>query len=138
MGDSARELIGGLERQWRDALCAKDMDRLRELVHPRFVLIAMRSQGPFTMTRDEWLEAIEKRELVSIDIDITDAAVFDQVMVGTIEANWRVRYLGREIDDCVLLTDVWVLEDGRWQAVRRHSSPTMCPVRSARADGKDR
>ena len=137
VADSARELVGALERQWRDALCAKDMAKLRELVHPRFILIAMRSQGPFTMTRDEWLEAIEKRELVSIELDITDAAVFDQAMVGTIAAKWRLRYLGREIDDCVLLTDVWVLEDGRWQVVRRHSSPTMCPVRGTRDEGED-
>ena len=123
MADSACELVGALERQWRDALCAKDTGKLRELIHPRFVLIATRSMAPFTMTRDEWLEAIDKRELVSIDLDISDAAVFDQVMVGTIEARWRVRYLGREIEDCVLLTDVWVLEDGRWQAIRRHSTP---------------
>ena len=128
MADSSHDLVGSLERQWRDALCAKDIARLRELVHPRFVLIAMRSSGPFAMSRDEWLEAIEKREILEIELAITDAAVFDQVMVGTIEAKWRVRYLGREIDDCVLLTDVWVLEDGRWQAIRRHSSPMPCRV----------
>lgn len=137
MADKARDLVGALEREWRDALCAHDVDRLRELVHPRFVLIAMRAQGPFTMTRDEWLEAIEKRELVRIELDITDAAVFDQVMVGTIEANWRVRYLGREIDDCVLLTDVWVLEDGRWQVVRRHSSPMPCRIDTERSNGEN-
>lgn len=123
MADDPRELIGALERQWRDALCAKDLARLRELIHPRFVLIATRSGAPFTMSRDEWLEAIEKREVVSIAVEITDASVFDQMMVGTIEARWRVRYLSREIEDCVLLTDVWVLEGGRWQAIRRHSTP---------------
>lgn len=121
--DSPSDLIGALEREWRDALCAKDMDRLRKLIHPRFVLIATRSGAPFTMTRDEWLEAIEKREVASIEIDITDATLFDRVMVGTIEARWRVRYLSREIEDCVLLTDVWVHEEGRWQAIRRHSTP---------------
>ena len=31
----SRELIRALEREWRDALCAKDMDRLRTLIHPR-------------------------------------------------------------------------------------------------------
>lgn len=123
MADDPRDLIGSLEREWRDALCAKDLGRLRELIHPRFVLIATRSGAPFTMLRDEWLEAIEKREVVSIEIETRDSAVFDQVMVGTIEACWRVRYLGREIEDRVLLTDVWVLDEGRWQAIRRHSTP---------------
>ncbi len=127
MAEGSRELIGELEREWRDALCARDMDRLRALVHPRFVLIGTRSSGPFTMSRDEWLEGIQKRELISIDLDISDSVVFDTVMVATITAKWRLKYLGREIDDCVLLTDVWVLDDGQWQVVRRHSTPAPPP-----------
>lgn len=121
--DESCELVGALEREWRDALCDKDMERLRLLIHPDFKLIGTRSGGPFTMSRDDWLEAIQKRELVSIDLDVRDALVFGDAMVGTIEARWKVRYLGREIEDCVLLTDVWAHDKGRWQAVRRHSSP---------------
>jgi len=117
------ELIESVERQWRDALCAKDMDQLRLLVHPRFVLIGTRSTGPFTMNREEWLDAIQRRELVTIDLKVGDALILDQVMIGTVQAKWRVKYLGREIDDCVLLTDVWVFDDGRWRVVRRHSTP---------------
>ena len=123
MSSSNRELIDSLEREWRDALCAKDIPRLRLLIHPKFVLIGSRSVGPFTLDREGWLDAIQKRELISIDLDIKDAVVFDSVMVGTVEARWRVSYLGKPIEDCVLLTDVWVHEDGRWQVVRRHSSP---------------
>jgi ketosteroid isomerase-like protein len=121
--EDSRELIGALEREWRDALCAKDVDRLRTLIHPRFVLIGTRSTGPFILNRDEWLDAIQKRELISIDLDIQDAVVLDEVMIGTIAAKWRVKYLGGEIEDCVLLTDVWVKDDNRWKVVRRHSSP---------------
>jgi hypothetical protein len=123
VADKNCELIEALERQWRDALCAKDMNLLRSLVHPRFVLIGTRASGPFTMNRDEWLEAIQRRELVRIELDIGDALVLDQVMVGTVHAKWCVKYLGREIEDCVLLTDVWVFDDDRWRVVRRHSSP---------------
>lgn len=117
------ELVEALEREWRDALCAKDMERLRALVHPDFVLIGTRTSGPFTMSRDEWLEAIERRELVSIDLKIRDTAVFEQAIVGTIEATWTVDYLGRRVEDRVLLTDVWVRDEGRWRVVRRHSTP---------------
>jgi hypothetical protein len=53
-------------------------------------------------------------------------------MVGTVEARWRVSYLDRPVEDRVLLTDVWVCEDGRWQVVRRHSSPI--PVGPAERD----
>ena len=123
MADDTCQLIESLEQQWRDALCAHDFDKLQQLVHPGFVLIGTRSGGPFTMDRDEWLEAIKKRDIDTIELRVKDAGVFGDVMVGTVEARWRVKYLGRSIDDCVLLTDVWVHDDGRWQAVRRHSSP---------------
>ena len=128
------ELVGALEREWRDALCAKDMNRLRSLVHPKFTLIGTRSTGPFRMTRDEWLEAIQKRELLGIELDVREATSFQDVIVGTIEARWRVSYLGRAIEDCVLLTDVWVRDQDRWQVVRRHSSPIPTDPGSQRAD----
>ena len=125
-----RELIRALECEWRDALCAKAVDRLRTLIHPEFMLIGTRSTGPFMLNRDEWLDAIQKRELISIELDIRDAVVFDKMMVGTIGAKWRVKYLGGEIEDCVLLTDVWVYDEDRWQVVRRHSSPAPPPNKS--------
>jgi len=93
------------------------------MVHPDFVLIGTRSTGPFMMHRDEWLDAIQRREVDSIEVHVTDATALEQVMIGTVKAKWRLKYLGRIIEDCVLLTDVWVLTDGRWQAIRRHSTP---------------
>jgi hypothetical protein len=130
LADKNRKLIEGLEQDWRDALCKRDMVRLQALVHSDFVLIGTRSSGPFMMHRNEWLDAIQRREIDSIDLEVHDATAFDQVMVGTVHAKWRVKYLGRVIEDCVLLTDVWVFDDGRWQALRRHSTPApdgMCP-----------
>ena len=123
MADETCQVIDGLEREWRDALCSKDMEKLRSLVHADFVLIGTRSTGPFMMGRDDWLDAIQRREVESIDLDVRDATVRDQVMIGTVGAKWRLKYLGRVIEDCVILTDVWVHDDGRWQAVRRHSTP---------------
>ena len=130
MGDKSCDVIEGLEREWRDALCGKDMERLRSLVHEDFVLIGTRSSGPFQMHREEWLDAIQRREVDAIEIQVRDATTVGAVMIGTIHARWRLKYLGRVIEDCVLLTDVWVKDDGRWQAVRRHSTPAPageCP-----------
>lgn len=129
MAEDGRQLIEALEGEWRDALCSKDMDRLRALVHPDFVLIGTRSSGPFTMGRDEWLDAIQRRDVETIELEVRDATMLDQVMVGTVQAKWRLKYLNRIIEDCVLLTDVWVLDEGRWRALRRHSTPSPgnCP-----------
>jgi ketosteroid isomerase-like protein len=117
------EVIEGLEREWRDALCNKDMERLQSLVHKDFVLIGTRSTGPFMMNREEWLDAIQRREVDDIDLEVQDATVLDKLMIGTVQARWRLKYLGRIIEDCVVLTDVWVEDEGRWQAIRRHSTP---------------
>lgn len=130
MADNNRQVIEDLERDWRDALCSKDMERLRSLVHPDFVLIGTRSTGPFMMHRDEWLDAIQRREVDTIEIEIRDATLLDNVMIGTVHARWRLKYLGRIIEDCVLLTDIWVKDDGQWRAIRRHSTPAPagdCP-----------
>ena len=123
MADPKCEVIEGLEREWRDALCRKDMERLQSLVHKDFILIGTRSTGPFMMTRSEWLEAIQRREVFEIDIEVQDATVLPEVMIGTVHARWRLKYLGRSIEDCVVLTDVWVRDGGQWQAIRRHSTP---------------
>jgi ketosteroid isomerase-like protein len=117
------DLVEELERDWRDALRTRDMDRLRQLLHPDFVLIGSRSTGPFMMGRDEWLDAIQRREVETIELQVRDATMLDQVMIGTVHARWRLKYLGRVIEDCVLLTDVWVRDEGQWRAIRRHSTP---------------
>jgi len=124
VADKNSEIIEALERDWRDALCSKDVERMSALVHPDFILIGMRSTGPFMMHRNEWLDAIQKRDVESIELEIADAKAFDKMLVGTVYAKWRLRYLGRVIEDCVVLTDVWVFEDDRWQAIRRHSTPS--------------
>ena len=121
--DGNWEFISRLECEWRDALLSGDVERLRTLIHPKFVLIGTRSSGPFTINREEWLAAVQQREIVAIDLNIRDAVIFDEVMIGTIDARWKVKYLGGEIEDCVLLTDVWVRDGGEWSVVRRHSSP---------------
>jgi Domain of unknown function (DUF4440) len=123
VADPKCDLIDGLERDWRDALCRKDMKRLESLVHKDFVLIGTRSTGPFMMTREQWLDAIQRRDVDAIELEVQDATVLDNLMIGTIHARWRLKYLGRVIEDCVVLTDVWVKDDGRWQAIRRHSTP---------------
>lgn len=130
MSDQSRQQIEALEQQWRDALCKRDMHRLQALVHPDFVLIGTRSTGPFMMHRNEWLDAIQRRDVESIEIQVHEATDLGDVMVGTVLAKWRVRYLGRIIEDCVLLTDVWAKHEGEWRALRRHSTPApegMCP-----------
>ena len=117
-----------LEYQWRDALIAKDETSLRRLIHPQFRLVGIRSTGSVAVDLEQWIEALKRMDIASLEVRITECVALESTMVATVDAQWRVRYLGQLIDERVLLTDVWVREDGRWQVLRRHSSPVPAGV----------
>jgi hypothetical protein len=117
-----------LERQWRDALFAKDEAKLRELIHPQFKLVGIRSTGTVAVNLEDWLIALRKMDLISLEVRVIDAVQIDRTMVATVDAQWKLRFMGHAIDERVLLTDVWVDCDAGWQVVRRHSSPVPAGV----------
>ena len=123
-----RDVIRDLERQWRDALFAKDEDRLRQLIHPQFKLVGIRSTGTVAVSLEDWILALQKMDLVSLEVRVMDAVRFDETMVATVDAQWKLRFMGHAIDERVLLTDVWVKFEDGWQVVRRHSSPVPAGV----------
>ena len=115
--------VATLEGEWRDALIAKDEAAIRRLIHPRFKLVGIRSTGSVAVDLEQWITALRRMDIAALEVRIADCVALDNVIIATVDAKWKVRYLGQPIDERVLLTDVWVLEDGRWQVVRRHSSP---------------
>ena len=120
-----------LEAEWRDALLSKDEDALRHLIHPRFKLVGIRSTGSVAVDLEQWIGALRRMDIAALDVRVTDCVALADVIVATVDAQWKVRYLGQPIDERVLLTDVWVREDGRWRVVRRHSSPVPAGVKIA-------
>ena len=120
----AVDIIRDLERRWRDALFAKDEPALRTLIHPQFKLVGIRSTGTVAVGLEDWLVALQKLDLVSLEVRVTDSVRLDRTLVATVDAQWKLRFMGHMIDERVLLTDVWVQnEEGGWQVIRRHSSP---------------
>lgn len=115
--------IRELEREWRDALFAKDVATLRKLIHPQFKLVGIRSTGTVAVGLEDWLIALGRMDLVSLEVRVTDSVRLDQTIVATVDAQWKLRFMGHQIDERVLLTDVWVKTDEGWQVIRRHSSP---------------
>lgn len=115
--------IAELERAWRDALFAKDEAALRELIHPDFKLVGIRSTGTVGVGLEEWLVALEKMDIADLEVRVIDSIETQSTIVATVDAQWKVRFMGHPIDERVLLTDVWVRSGGGWQVVRRHSSP---------------
>ena len=123
-----RPEIRDLERQWRDALFAKDEAQLRRLIHPQFKLVGIRSTGSVAVDLAQWIEALQRMDIASLEVRVTDCVALENVICATVDAQWKVRYLGQLIDERVLLTDVWVRQGDSWQVVRRHSSPVPSGV----------
>ncbi len=121
--------IADLERQWRDALFAKNTAELRRLIHPQFKLVGIRSTGTVTVGLDDWLGALEKMDIASLEVRVMDSLHLESTIVATVDAQWKLRFMGHTIDERVLLTDVWVNGDNGWQVVRRHSSPVPAGVK---------
>ncbi len=120
--------VRALERLWRDALYAKDEARLRQLIHPQFKLVGIRSTGTVAVSLEDWLVALQRMDLISLEVRVMDSVRLDQTIVATVDAQWKLRFMGHAIDERVLLTDVWVKTDNGWQVVRRHSSPVPAGV----------
>lgn len=99
-GDGAD--IRELERQWRDALFAKDEGQLRKLIHPQFKLVGIRSTGTVAVGLEDWLVALQKMDLVSLEVRVMDSVRLDETMVATVDAQWKLRFMGHAIDERVL------------------------------------
>jgi hypothetical protein len=96
---------------------------LRQLIQPQFKQLGIRSTGTVGVSLEDWLIALQKMDLISLEVRVMDSVRIDETIVATVDAQWKLRFMGHAIDERVLLTDVWVQTDGRWQVIRRHSSP---------------
>ena len=114
--------VAALEAAWRAALLAKDKGALRAMIHPDFELVAVRASGPASVNLDAWLKALDGMDIAALEAKVIKQIAVGNTIVATIDACWKVRYRGQCVDERVLLTDVWVEEDGRWRVIRRHSS----------------
>ena len=121
--------VRDLEGAWRDALVAKDVESLKRLIHPQFKLVGVRSTGSVAVNLEQWIEALKRMDIASLEVRVTECLALENVIVATVDAQWKVRYLGQLIDERVLLTDVWVRFEKGWQVVRRHSSPVPAGVK---------
>lgn len=129
VGDAPCMDVAVLEGEWRDALLVKDEEALRRLIHPRFKLVGIRSTGSVAVDLEQWITALRRMDIASLEVRVTECVALDDVLVATVDAQWKVRYLGQLIDERVLLTDVWVRSDNSWRVVRRHSSPVPAGTR---------
>jgi len=115
--------IEELERRFARGVLRKDIRALEALLALEYRLVGVRSTGTSDMPRLAWFAALGRMNFKALDLATTSVEVHGDMALATVEGSWELEFDGRAIDERVYVTDVWIKRDGRWQIVRRHSSP---------------
>ena len=118
--ETAKEIITRLEKQWMEAWIQKDLKKCSEILSDDFILSSARGN---LVNKEQWLESAKElitgEEFKWLEINIrqygntavVNAKTTQKAHVG--KENWSGMFL---------LTDVWVLQNDRWQVVSRHGT----------------
>jgi ketosteroid isomerase-like protein len=114
--------LARLEEEWMASMQARDMERLEELVAPRFRFTAIHL-NPEPMSRQQWMDAArEGYTIVSFAFESMDIDLFGDTAVIHARYSQVASFEHTNLSNVFRLTDVWSRIDGRWQVVARHSS----------------
>lgn len=108
-----------------DALAAKDAAALEAMLAREFTIIGVGSiPADATSNRQQWLDLALKRPFPRHDVRMlqvtraADVAVVQCILTADYPMPWIPN--GGTLQ--LLVTDTWILRDGRWQVLARHSS----------------
>ncbi len=115
--------ISKLEREWAAAFRAKDVIALQNLMADGYALIIAVEGMPLQVVpRDAWLERLNEYEVDSVSIDHIHVRIYDSVAVVVMLWRQEARLRGQDRSGQLMLTDIWVPQDGEWRLAERHSS----------------
>jgi ketosteroid isomerase-like protein len=111
-------------RRWQDAVAARDIAVLDDLLAPEFTLTTGRP-GAEVRTRGEYLAITRDRYVVEEHVfDELDALRYGDVAIVRSRLRQRGSMDGQDRTQAFRMTDVLVLgADGAWRAVLRHATP---------------
>lgn len=131
-GTSDVEHFTTLERQWMDALAAKDEPTLQRMMAQEFSITGAGSTTDDPGgDRASWIRLALSRPFPKHDLSkvrvtrVDDVAVVQCLLSGTYPPKSLTAEGGRLQ---FLVTDVWVQREGRWQVLTRHASLALPPV----------
>jgi len=121
-----------LERQWMDALAAKDEATLAKIVAPEFTIVGTGST-PDDMVADRasWmrialLRPFPKHEVTNLRVTRVGGVAIVQCVLAGIYPPKSLTQEGGTLR--FMTTDVWANRSGSWQVISRHSSLAQPPV----------
>lgn len=120
--------ISALERAWAAAFKAKDVPALQGLMADGYALIIAVEGMPLQVVpRNAWFERLNDYEIDEVGIDHIHVRAHDTVAVAVMLWWQKSRLLGQDRSGRLVLTDIWVEQNGEWRLVERHSSRPEAP-----------
>lgn len=115
--------ISKLEREWAAAFQAKDVTALQDLMADGYALIIAVEGMPLQVVpRNAWLERLNDYEIDCVSIDHIHVRIYNSVAVVVMLWCQEARLRGQDRSGQLMLTDIWVQQNGEWRLAERHSS----------------
>lgn len=112
--NSTREELLKLERTWNDAYNRHDKEGVGRILHDDYVLI---DADAYVLNKQRYLDTITRVQIKSEDLKFPNVRVYgDAAIVNSI---WSGTYSfdGKDTTETIHYTDVFIRENGKWQAV---------------------
>ena len=104
---------------WTDAIVRRDVVAAERILGEEYALMAT---GIGTMPRDNWLAALPDYITHAVEYSDVTVRVYGETGVMRSRCKQSATVFGKDRSGEMLVTDVWVKRDGRWQVVARHTS----------------
>lgn len=104
---------------WSNAIARRDVAAAEAFLAPEYALMA---PGIGEMPRDKWLAALPDYVIQSYEFSDVKLQIYGETAVVRSRYRQQATVFGKDRSGAMLVTDVWVKRDGRWQVVARHTS----------------
>ena len=110
------EDIRSTNARWTEAMKAKDMAAVDQIVAPEFAL----TFGAETIPRAAWIANFAKMTISEYRVDIVDLKLDGDTAVATVEGNWPVTSPMGNLKEPFKLRDTWTRRANGWQVTGRY------------------
>ena len=117
---SVEEEIRAAAHRWSEAIANRDAAAAEQILGHEYALMAA---GLGEMPRDKWLAALPEYVVHSYSFDEVRVQDYGDAAVMRSRYQQKATVFGNDRSGAMLITDVWVKREGRWQVVARHTSP---------------
>ncbi len=104
---------------WAEAIKRRDVAAAERILAAEYALMA---SGIGEMPRAKWLASLDDYVVDSYEFNDVRVHVYGETAVMRSRYRQTATLFGEDRSGEMLVTDVWVKRDGRWQVVARHTS----------------